>query len=122
MRRIVLWVAVLALAGCAGGGLRYTYFEIEPYPEEVRESIRRGEVMIGMTPAAVRYALGAPERSRTISPGEGRIQEEWMYRSNLGLKKVFVVFENGEVVRIETEERKFPTLRLEEPTEAHEEH
>jgi len=114
MRKILFGLGLLALASCAGGGLRYTYVEIESYPEQLQESIRRGEVMVGMTPIQVRYALGAPERSRTFSPEAGRIREEWKYLSNLNLKKVFVVFEKGEVVRIETEERKFPTIRIEE--------
>ena len=107
--------AVFLLPACAtGGGLRYTYMEIQDYPPEMQEKIRGKEAVIGMTPMQVRYALGAPASARTFSPEQGRLQEEWKYTSSMGIKKIFVVFEKGEVVRIETEELKFPTIRIED--------
>jgi len=111
----LLITAVFMLTACASSaGLRYTYMEIQGYPLEMQENIRKKEAVIGMTPVQVRYALGSPVSARTFSPEEGRIQEEWKYTSKMGLKKVFVVFEKGEVVRIETEELKFPTIRIED--------
>jgi len=107
--------AVLLSIGCTPPkpGLRFTYIEIEKYPAEIQEAIRKKEVIIGMTPIQVRYALGPPESARTFSPRENDIAEEWTYRSVMEMKTVYVVFEEGKVSRVSTEQRRVPTIRLE---------
>jgi len=110
----IISLLLLAVAGCAPkAGLRFTYVEIEGYPLELQEKIRTGEAAIGMTPVQVRYALGAPDNARTFSPEDGRIAEEWSYASGMGLSKKLIVFENGTVVKIETEKRRLPNIRVE---------
>lgn len=119
IRLALLVTTIFLLSACqTGGGLRYTYMEIQDFPQEIQEKIRGKEAVIGMTPAQVRYALGSPASARTFSPEQGRIQEEWRYTSSMGIRKIFVVFEKGEVVRIETEELKFPTIRIEDAEES----
>jgi len=101
--------------GCAPPkpGLRYTYMEIETYPTDVQEAIRNREVLIGMTPEQVRYALGAPESARTFAPRQNEIAEEWTYRSVMQMKTVYLVFEQGKVSKISTEQLRLPTIRIE---------
>jgi len=87
--------------------------EIEAYPTNVQEAIRNQEVLIGMTPMQVRYALGPPESARTFSPRQNEIAEEWTYRSVMKMKKVYLVFEEGKVSKISTEQLRLPTIRVE---------
>jgi len=108
-------VTLLAVSACAPPkpGLRYTYMEIETYPVEIQEAIRKKEVVIGMTPTQVRYALGAPESARTFAPREKEIAEEWTFRSVMQMKTVYIVFEQGKVTKYSTEQLRLPTIRIE---------
>lgn len=104
-RTAVLLIACGLFAGCiAPSGLRYTDIEIKDYPHDMQEQIRKSEVVIGMTPVQVRYAMGAPAYARTCYAPGGKIAEEWAYDSFSLLTKTYVVFENGRVVKIETTE------------------
>ncbi len=119
-RMICLFFLLSGLTLIAGPGcappkprLRFTYMEIEAYPTNVQEAIRNQEVLIGMTPMQVRYALGPPESARTFSPRQNEIAEEWTYRSVMKMKKVYLVFEEGKVSKISTEQLRLPTIRVE---------
>ena len=114
IRPALFGLAMLLLASCSStSGLRYTYYEIEKFPIDIHENIRNKNVVIGMTPMQVRYALGAPNEARAVAPKEGTVAEEWTYKMQTQFKKVYVIFENNQVVKIQTDGLRFPTIRLE---------
>lgn len=110
---IVAASCLLITACLPQAGLRFTYVEIESFPQNIRESIKKKEAVLGMTPVQVRYSLGPPGLARTFSSGKNEILEEWTYRSVVTMKKVYVIFQDGQVVKIETEQRTFPSIRIE---------
>ena len=115
----IVAVACLLTACLPQEGLRFTYVEVEKFPQEIQESIKNREVVLGMSPVQVRYALGPPLAARTFSSEEKReIYEEWTYLSVMKLKKVYVVFQNGQVSKIETEQRKLPSIHIEKVGDA----
>lgn len=94
---ILLILLFFALSGCATG-VRYTIEEIKDYPEPIQTAIKKGEVVLGMTPAQVRYAWGTPDKVGT-SYEEGKHKELWIYSSFLGLAKAtYLFFEDGKLV------------------------
>lgn len=95
----VCMLCVILSAGCASS-VRYTPDEIKNYPPKVQDLIIKGEVAVGMTQPQVRYAWGSPDHSYMLSPLDGKQREEWVYSSQMGLKKKMVVFEDGKVAHI----------------------
>ncbi len=92
-------LAAIALSGCASS-VRYTPDEIKGFPPKVQDFIMKGEVAVGMPPAAVRYAWGTPDTVNVLAPENGKEREEWIYSSNLGFKKSRLLFVEGKVVQI----------------------
>lgn len=87
------------LLGCATG-VKYTVEEIKDYPEPIQTSIKKGEVVMGMTPAQVRYAWGYPDKTGASYEG-GKHRELWIYSTFLGLSKSsYLFFEDGKLVFI----------------------
>ncbi len=83
MKNAILIVSVLLFflqVGCAKS-IRYSADEIKDFPPEIQEHVKKGEVMLGMTPQQVRYAWGAPDSIRILEPFEGKTREEWIYSS-----------------------------------------
>jgi hypothetical protein len=81
MKKVILFVLVLAFlfgAGCTKA-VRYSEEEIKSFPPEVQENIRKGQVVVGMSPQEVRYAWGSPDSVRILEPYEGKQLEEWIY-------------------------------------------
>ncbi len=109
----MLSVACLLTACLPQAGLRFTYIEIENFPKNIQESIKKKEAVVGMTPVQVRYALGPPIVARTFSSEKEEILEEWTYKSVMTMKKIYVIFKDGRVVKIETEQRRLPSIRIE---------
>jgi hypothetical protein len=92
-------LAVMVLGGCASS-VRYTPDEIKGFPPKVQDFIMKGEVAVGMPPAAVRYAWGNPDTVNVLSPEKGKEREEWIYSSNFGFKKTRLLFVGGKVAEI----------------------
>lgn len=83
MKNAILIVSVLLFflqVGCAKS-IRYSADEIKDFPPEIQEHVKKGEVMLGMTPQQVRYAWGAPDSIRNLEPLDGKTREEWIYSS-----------------------------------------
>lgn len=110
-RSTVIAAAALCLAlglalttgGCAAPA-RFTHDEIKGFPVEVQEKIIKGQVVPGMTPQQVRYAWGAPDSVRTLQPQDGRMAEEWVYTSGVGLFKTTLTFIDGKLTYIVSSE------------------
>lgn len=99
MRKGFIFVILLflVLSGCATN-VKYTLEEIKDYPEPIQKTIKKGEVLIGMTPAQVRYAWGSPDKASTSYEG-GKHKELWIYTSFLGLSKgTYLFFEDGKLI------------------------
>ncbi len=69
--------------GCVKS-IRFTEDEIKNFPANIQDNIRKGEIALGMTKEQVRYAWGAPDSIRILSPIDGKLREEWIY-SYLGI-------------------------------------
>jgi outer membrane protein assembly factor BamE (lipoprotein component of BamABCDE complex) len=69
---------VLLSAGCTQS-VRYTEEEIQKFPVEVQDHIRKGEINVGMNKEQVRYAWGSPDSIEILDPFEGNSREEWTY-------------------------------------------
>lgn len=98
MGKGIIFVILLlfSLSGCATG-VKYTVEEIKDYPEPIQTSIKKGEVVMGMTSAQVRYAWGMPDMVSTSYEG-GKHRELWIYTSFLGLSKsTYLFFEDGKL-------------------------
>ncbi len=114
----ILAISCLLTACLPQAGLRFTYVEIESFPQAIQDSIKKKEAVIGMTPVQVRYALGAPLVARTFSSDKEDILEEWAYHSVMRMRKVYVIFQNGRVIKIETEQRTLPSIHIEKIDDA----
>jgi hypothetical protein len=78
MRKILLAaLAILLVAGCSQA-VRYSPGELEVFSPEIREHIKKKEVSLGMSQAAVRYSWGAPKAVKVL-PDEDK--EIWVYSS-----------------------------------------
>jgi len=102
---IVLFVTVF-IFGCASSPVRYTYEEIKDYPPEIQERIAKGEISLGMTKEQVRYAWGPPSSTRVLTPEKGKQREEWVYSSSLGILKSRLIFVDGKLAYIISNEQK----------------
>jgi len=99
--KVIFFIVLLlfVLSGCASG-VKYTVEEIKDYPEPIQTSIKKGEVVMGMTPAQVRYAWGLPDKTSASYEG-GKHREIWIYTSFLGLSKSsYLFFEDAMLVFI----------------------
>lgn len=106
MRILLVLFAFLFIFGCASQGVRYTYEEIKNYPPEVQERIAKGEVMLGMTKEQVRYAWGNPSSVKVLTPEKGKQREEWVYSSSLGILKSRLIFVDGKLTYIISNEQR----------------
>ena len=75
----LLFVVAALGAACSQSTVRYTAEELREFPPAVQDRIMKGEVAFGMTPQEVRYAWGAPEEVRKLTPVDGKAREEWTY-------------------------------------------
>jgi hypothetical protein len=81
MKKVVFLVLILSLllgVGCTKA-VRYSEDEIKTFSPEMQENIRKGQVMLGMSPQEVRYAWGSPDSVRILEPYDGKQLEEWIY-------------------------------------------
>jgi hypothetical protein len=77
--------------------LRADWINAQPWPPEVKEAARRGQVLPGMTQDEVKKIAGAPSRvTKVQGQGRGTTPEEyWIYPDNKQL-----VFQQGLLSRI----------------------
>jgi hypothetical protein len=82
LRFIVLPLALLGVAGCATPETRIRQNPglFSSFPPEVQAKVRQGHVAIGFSPAAVRMALGDPDRIYRRATTNGT-SEVWAYTS-----------------------------------------
>lgn len=106
MKKLIALLVSLFIAGCASSGVRYTYEEIKNYPPEIQERIAKGEIALGMTKEQVRYAWGNPSSTRVLTPEKGKPREEWIYSSSLGLLKSRLIFVDGKLTYIISNEQR----------------
>ena len=66
LKKVLLAAFALVLAAGCSQGVRYSPGELEVFALEVREHIRKKEVSLGMSQAAVRYSWGAPKAVKAI--------------------------------------------------------
>ena len=97
---VVLVVCFLLGVGCTKS-VRYTEVEIQKFPSDIQENIRKGEVNLGMTPQQVRYALGSPSSIKFLEPtSKGATREEWIY-TKLGIFGTkILVFLDGKLIYV----------------------
>ncbi|MCX7987904.1 MAG: hypothetical protein N2647_00480 [Thermodesulfovibrio sp.] len=106
MRKLIMLLLAVLIFGCASQGVRYTYDEIKNYPPEIQERIAKGEITLGMTKDQVRYAWGNPSSTRVLTPEKGKQREEWIYSSSLGLLKSRLIFIDGKLTYIISNEQR----------------
>ncbi|MGB9892055.1 hypothetical protein [Thermodesulfovibrio yellowstonii] len=106
MRILITLLIAVFIFGCASQGVRYTYDEIKNYPPDVQERIAKGEIALGMTKEQVRYAWGPPSTTRILTPEKGKQREEWVYSSSLGLLKSRLIFVDGKLTYIISNEQR----------------
>jgi hypothetical protein len=106
MRVLIALFTVLFIFGCAYQGVRYTYDEIKNYPPDIQERIAKGEIALGMTKEQVRLAWGNPSSTRILTPEKGKQREEWVYSSSLGLLKSRLIFVDGKLTYIISNEQR----------------
>jgi len=105
MKKVIPFVLTLLLLfgmGCTKS-IRYSEEEIKGFPLTIQEHIRMGEVTPGMTQSQVRYSWGSPSSIRIPEPSEeGELREEWVYLNLAGVFKTQVIFTDGMVTEIIT--------------------
>jgi hypothetical protein len=106
MRVLIALFTALFIFGCASQGVRYTYDDIKNYPPDIQERIAKGEIALGMTKEQVRYAWGNPSSIRVLTPEKGKQREEWIYSSSLGLLKSRLIFVDGKLTYIISNEQR----------------
>jgi hypothetical protein len=95
---VILAVSFLFGIGCTKS-VRYTEEEIQTYPSDIQENIRKGEVKLGMTTQQVRYAWGAPNSIKFLEPTpEGNTREEWVYTKLGVFGTKLLVFVDGKLI------------------------
>jgi outer membrane protein assembly factor BamE (lipoprotein component of BamABCDE complex) len=101
MKKAVIFSVVLSFmlvfllqTGCIRQ-VRYSETEIQGYPANIQEHIRKGEIYPGMTNEQVRYAWGNPDFQKILDPYEGKPMEEWIY-TKLGIfgTKILVFYDS----------------------------
>lgn len=106
MKIFIALLTALFILGCASQGVRYTYDEIKNYPPDIQERIAKGEIAPGMTKEQVRYAWGNPSTTRILTPEKGKQREEWVYSSALGILKSRLIFVDGKLTYIISNEQR----------------
>ncbi len=107
MMKLLLAVVGLVAAftlGCAASNIRFTQDEIKGYPVDMQERIIKGEIVTGMMPTQVRYAWGAPDEVKLSTSPDGKPQEEWLYKSPIGIFKTRLTFVEGKLTTIVSSE------------------
>jgi hypothetical protein len=105
MKKAILVVSVVLFflqVGCAKS-VRYSADEIKDFPPSIQEHIKKGEVLLGMTPQEVRYAWGAPDSARMLEPLDGKTREEWIYSTKAGMGVIgtkLLLFFDGKLIYI----------------------
>ncbi len=105
IRKLLLAAAAVLVISCVGGGVRYSPYELQEFPQKTQEQIKNGEVALGMRQQAVRFSWGAPKEVRIKDEVEGAYTEEWLYTR----MRVFVtklVFTDGKLSGIISGRRK----------------
>lgn len=100
MTRVLVTAAFALLLLSCSSSVRYSPSEISTYDSPMQEHIKKGEVVLGMTPLQVRYAWGAPNAVRI--PGadeEGRFKEVWIY-ARMRIFSTKLVFTDGKLTGI----------------------
>lgn len=99
---VIVFVAICFIlgVGCTKS-IRYTEDEIQKFPPDIQESIRKGEINLGMTPEQVRYAWGSPNSIKYLEPtSKGNTREEWIY-TKLGIFGTkLLVFLDGRLIYV----------------------
>lgn len=106
MKFLFALLVTVFIFGCASQGVRYTYDEIKHYPPDIQERIARGEIALGMTKEQVRYAWGPPSSTRILTPEKGKQREEWIYSSSFGLLKSRLIFVDGKLTYVISNEQR----------------
>lgn len=101
MKRWIVVALALGALSCSSN-VRYSPWEIDHYPPGVQESIRKGEVSMGMSPLEVRYAWGAPNSVRIAeAEPDGRYRETWVY-TKLRVFVTRLTFTDGKLTDMES--------------------
>jgi len=106
MKRTILgMLVVLFLAACMSQ-VRYSPAELNQFSPKIQEHIKKSEIALGMSQAAVRLSWGAPSEVRVLEPDDqGNYREEWIYpRFVLFAKKL--IFTDGKLTGIIDGKRK----------------
>jgi len=100
MKKAVIFAVVVSFmlvfllqTGCVSQ-VRYSETEIQSFPANVQEHIRKAEIAPGMTSEQVRYAWGNPDFQKILDPYEGKSREEWIY-AKLGVFGTKILFFYG---------------------------
>jgi len=102
MKKVIFFVLVLSfiLGGGCTKAVRYSEDEIKSFPPEAQENIRKGQVMVGMSPLEVRYAWGSPDSVKILEPFEGKQLEEWIYSTLPVYGTKLLLFYDGKLMYI----------------------
>jgi uncharacterized protein YneF (UPF0154 family) len=103
---VVLGLTLLLLLGGCTKSVRYTQEELKEFPPDVQERIIKGEIMLGMSTKAVRYAWGDPRSIRVLPSWEGKSREEWIYASMGFIETHRLLFTDGKLTFIVPEPEK----------------
>jgi hypothetical protein len=101
---LVVGLAAVVTLGCATSNIRFTQDEIKGYPVDMQEHIIKGEIVPGMTPVQVRYTWGAPDEVKVSTTSDGKPQEEWLYKSAVGIFKTRLTFIESKLTLIVSSE------------------
>ena len=106
MKKAVIFSVVLSFmlvfllqTGCIQQ-VRYSETEIQSYPANIQEHIRKGEISPGMTNEQVRYAWGNPDFQKILEPYEGKTREEWVYAKLGIIGTKILVFYDGKLIYV----------------------
>jgi uncharacterized protein YneF (UPF0154 family) len=102
MKKVIVCVLILSfllVVGCTKA-VRYSEEEIKNFPPEAQENIRKGQVVLGMSPQEVRYAWGSPDSVRILEPFEGKQMEEWIYSTLPVYGTRLLLFYDGKLMYI----------------------
>lgn len=119
---LALVIMLPLLSGCTPP-VRYSPSELDAFPTDVQRHIINGEIALGMSPSAVRYAWGPPNDVRfpELEPGEVRAGkvEEWIYlRYRMFVTRL--VFTDGKLTGIVSGVAKRKPLREPRPSDGQE--
>ncbi len=106
MKKAVIFSVVLSFTlvfllqtGCIHQ-VRYSETEIQSFPANIQEHIRKGEISPGMTSEQVRYAWGNPDFQKILEPYDGKPREEWIYAKFGIFGQKILVFYNSKLIYV----------------------